>query len=881
MTSRAPLALRRPLVLTRFPATFVAIAAASTILVAAGAAGPLFRSATGTASVRLEIGRTGGEAISISTSGPLAADVVAFQQRQLQEGLLSVPGLGEPVATFVGSAAAARSVAAAHPAGIRLAFRTGFASHVEVVAGSSQGAPGIWISDRTARELEVGSGDHVTISLGGRTVSVQVAAVYHDLAGSKSEPFWAPLASSIYTAGQGSATPPALALADRSEFLQLTTELEDSGRYGWSASLTPRATRGITFGRALALASGLSRLQERLGDPADQLGSALGQPTASSPIPDAIASAVGAQRTIAGPIDTLAMTGQLVALFGMLAAGVYGIRRRRTEMRALDAMGTRWSRIAGRGAVEAILPVVAGGAAGWLAANVLIRRFGPADTIEASALRDSIRDGVVAGAIAVAVLGVVAAVAARGEAADAASGRVRRLGQNLLWEVPVLALAAAALYEIGTRGTAPFSTTGDSVHVDRLLLLFPILFIAGFGGLAVRGLGRLLAGLRGSSSSWPVPLYLASRRLSAAPRIALLLVTASCLAIGVLTYAGTTVATIRATTLDKVMISVGADVAAPTAGPIFPPQPGQGIRTTNVMEIPFVAVGDQGQGVTVIGVEPRTLASVAFWDPGFASRPLPELMGMLRGAGEPLPAIVVNGSLPPAATLGLAGYRVPLRVVASASAFPVEHRGVNVVVSAPRLRALLASHGATLSLLNASYRALASGDPGIARAFLVSSGADPVTIIDARSRLDRPGFHALSWAFGFMEVLGIVTALVALIGLLLYLQARQRARILSYALTRRMGLTSGAHRAAVAAELAGLLVAALVIGSALSFAAVAVVYRRLDPLPNLPPSPIIRLPIALLGWAAIAVVACAWIGATIVQWRVGRADVGAVMRFAD
>jgi putative ABC transport system permease protein len=880
MTSRAPLALRRPLVLTRFPATFVAIAAASTILVAAGAAGPVFRSATGTASVRLEIGRTGGQAISISTSGPLAADIVTFQQRQLLEGLGSVPGLAEPVATLVGSSAAARSAAAAHPTRIRLAFRTGFASHVEVVDGSGD-ASGIWVSDRTAEELHVGSGNHVTISIGTRTANVQVAAIYHDLAGSRSEPFWAPLASSIYPAGEGSATPPPLALADQSEFLRLTTELEDSGRYDWSASLTPRATNGITFAEALALASALSRLQDRFADPSDQLGSALAQPTVSSPIPDAIASAVGAQRTIAGPIETLAVTGQLVALFGMLAAGVYGIHRRRTEMRALDAMGTRWSRIAARSAVEAILPVVAGGTAGWLAANVLIRRFGPAETIEASAVRASIRDGAVAGALALAVLGVVAAIAARGEAADGASGRVRRLGQNLLWEVPVLALAAAALYEIGTRGTAPVSTTGDSIHVDRLLLLFPVLFIAGSGGLAVRGVGRLLARMRGSSSSWPVPLYLASRRLSAAPRVALLLVTASCLAIGVLTYAGTTVATIRATTFDKVMVSVGADVAAPTAGPIFPPQPGQGIRTTSVMEIPFVAVDDAGRRVTVIGVEPRTLASVAFWDPGFASRPLSELMGKLRGAGEPLPAIVVNGSLPPAPTLGLAGYGVPLRVVASASAFPVEHPGVNVVVSAPRLRALLASHGASLSLLNASYRALASGDPGIARAFLVSSGADPITVVDARSRLDRPGFHALSWAFGFMEVVGIVTALVALIGLLLYLQARQRARVLSYALTRRMGLTSRAHRTAVAAELAGLLVAALVIGSTLSLAAVAVVYRRLDPLPNLPPSPILRLPIALLGWVAIGVVACAWIGATIVQWRVGRADVGAVMRFAD
>jgi hypothetical protein len=96
-----------------------------------------------------------------------------------------------------------------------------------------------------------------------------------------------------------------------------------------------------------------------------------------------------------------------------------------------------------------------------------------------------------------------------------------------------------------------------------------------------------------------------------------------------------------------------------------------------------------------------------------------------------------------------------------------------------------------------------------------------------------------------------------------------------------MGLTSGAHRTAVAVELAGLLVAALAIGSTLSFAAVAIVYRRLDPLPALPPSPILHVPLALLGWVTVGVLACAWAGATFVQWRVERADVGAVMRFAD
>jgi len=876
---RLPLWARRPFVLARFPATFVAIAASAAILAAAAAAGPLFRSATGTASVQLEIARTGGQAISLTASGPLAEDVIEFQARELRAGLATVPGLGEPVETLVGSPAAARSAAAGKAVRIRLASRTGFASHVDVVDGDPA-AEGIWLPDSAASALGVAPGDVVRISLGGRTVEAPVAAVFRDLSAARSAPYWAPLASSIYPAASDSAKPPALALAATPTFLRISTELEDTGRYTWTASLTPTAIRSVTFDRAVAIAGAVSRLERRLGDATDPLGSALDQPSVASPIPAAIASAVGAQRTIAGPIDTLAVTAQLVALVGILAGAVYGIRRRRTEVRALDAMGARWSRIGLRGAVEAIAPVVVGGAVGWAAATVLIRRFGPTGSIASDALRDSVRDGAVAGAVAVLLGGAAAALAARSEAAAAASGRARR-PRDVLWEVPVLVLAASALYEIATRGTAPVTTTGDAVRVDRLLLLFPILFIAGVAGLAVRALGRGLERLRGSSASWPTPVFLASRRLSAAPRVALLLVTASGLAVGVLTYAGTTVATIRATTLDKVSISVGADVAAPTAGPIFPPPPGQGVRTTNLMSLRFVDVSGSDQSVTVLGVEPTSLASVAFWDPGFSSISLPDLMGRLRGAGEALPAVVVNGDLPDGATLGLAGYRVPLRVVGSASAFPGERGGVNVVVSAPRLRALLLAHGASLSLLNADYRALASGDPGLARAFLVASGADPASVVTTGARLDRPGFRALSWAFGFMEVVGVVTALVALIGLLLYLQARQRGRELTYALTRRMGLTSGAHRTAVAAELGGLLAAALAIGALASLAAVAIVYRRLDPLPSLPPAPILRLPFALIGWIALGAIACAAGGAAFVQWRVERADVGAVMRFAD
>jgi len=493
------------------------------------------------------------------------------------------------------------------------------------------------------------------------------------------------------------------------------------------------------------------------------------------------------------------------------------------------------------------------------------------------------RDGVACAALAVVVLGVVTAIAARRQLREGEQSSVPGRGQtSRLWEVPVLVLAAASFYEITTRGTAPVSSTGAGVSVDRLLLLFPILFLAGCAGLMVRGLVRVLNHLRIADSRWPVPLYLASRRLSSAPRVAALLVTASSLAIGVLVYAGTAAGTIRATTEDKVGVAVGADVSASTVGPIFPPPAGEAISTTNVMAIPFVQTGSTEDGtVTVVGVEPDSFADTAFWDPAFSSVPLDELLRRISAPGASLAALVVNGPLPGGERLRFGGVEIPVAVIGEAAAFPGQASGVTVVVSADRLRSVLEERGASSLLLRASYEAWASGPAGMAEAFLVTSGADPGSVVVLVERLSVPIFRALAWSFTFMELIGLVTASVALIGLLLYLQARQRTRELSYALSRRMGLSSRAHRAAVVAELAGLLVSAFVIGTALGLAAAGLVFARLDPLPGLPPAPILVLPGALIGSVAAGVLVCAWGGAWLVHRRAERADVGAVLRYAE
>src|SRR5205814_4694940 len=143
-----------------------------------------------------------------------------------------------------------------------------------------------------------------------------------------------------------------------------------------------------------------------------------------------------------------------------------------------------------------------------------------------------------------------------------------------------------------------------------------------------------------------------------------------------------------------------------------------------------------------------------------------------------------------------------------------------------------------------------------------------------------PGFLALSWLFGYLEALGALAGLLALVALVLYVESRQRAREVSYALAVRMGLSRAAHLLSVAVELAAMLLGAFAIGAVLAAAGSFTVHGKVDPLPQFPPGALFRLPGGLLAILAGAVVVSAAGAAWIVQRRAHRANGPAVMRLA-
>ena len=456
-----------------------------------------------------------------------------------------------------------------------------------------------------------------TIRLGqAPAVDLRVAGVHRDLAGGDQplDPFWSPLASVIYTLRADRTPPPPLVLVDPDRFLDLTARLDAPGRLEWD--FYPEPGR-LTLARADRLDAQIRAVQAAAGDPFVEGESGRDRVTTSSPIGDVVRRAHATLAALTGPVESISLTGRLLAL--VLVA----------EVTVLIAQGVGGLPIGARSMAEAALPLAVGGALGYLAALGLAGALNPVAGLEPQVTGAALREVAVAAAAGLVLFGLVTWVAVRSEERE----RTGRLGQVLSrswWEVLVLGLAAAAVYELQTRGGGPVEVAGQPARVDRLLVLFPLLLIAGLAGLVTRGAARLLTrrarpALTATSATRPAP-FLALRRLVAAPRTVLLLVTGAAVALGLLSYSAILVASTRSAAADKARVLVGSDVNLQLTG-AAPPGATAGLRATVVRRFDKVRLSLDDRPVGMIAVDPATFPTGAFWRESFAGT---SLRGLLR-----------------------------------------------------------------------------------------------------------------------------------------------------------------------------------------------------------------------------------------------------------
>jgi len=880
--------LKTPFRLIHFPGVALAIAGGTLVLAAITVATRLFLPAAGDAALQQNLGQIGGvpalSVVMFSTLGPRELAALSGQVEGIVAG--RVPRLGEPVRTLLGPPVA---VAAGGPersggraAAVQLAARDGFVGHIRRLAaaeGGTAAAGGVWLPESVATALRLRPGQAVTVGTAPR-VRTRVAGIYQDLTGGDRplDPFWSTLSGALAVRKVGE-EPPQLLLAEPALVAELGRQLGASARLEWNYYLPPGR---LTVPTVETLVPQIDRVRLDISDPVSVL--AARQATATSPLATAVASAHATEVALTGPVETISVTGRILALALLGAAGLYGVKRRRGEVLLLTAQGVGGAQLAARSAVEAALPLLAGGALGWVLAVGLAGILTPTGEAQPQALAAANREVVVALAVGLLLLAAVTWASVLAEERQRSTAVFRELLAKPFWEALVLVLAAAALYELQTRGSRPVQVAGQPAQVDRFLVLFPLLLIAGLAGLAARGAGRLLAQgtrpIRAGARPRPAA-FLAVRRLAAAPRLVLLLVTGSALAIGMLGYAGILVASTRAAAHDKARILVGSDTSVTTRAPAKGLD-GSGLAATRVQRVRGVTLAPYGVPVDLLAVDPATFAAAVHWDSSYADEPLGVLLGRLDAApagASRVPALLAGPAVPSSNGIEVGSASLPLAMVGSAAVFPGMSRADRplLVVSTARLSARA---GRAKAPLAAEHEVWTREDPAAVVAVLREAGTVPEAARTAGAVMRTPAFLAVSWTFSMLQALGVLAGLVALVGLVLYVQARQRGRLVAYALTRRMGLSRGAHLRSVAIELAAMLLFSFALGVTLALAASSLVYRRLDPMPEIPPGLHLRLPGAMLGLTLLGAAVAALAGALLVQRGADRANVAEVMRLA-
>jgi putative ABC transport system permease protein len=875
--------LRAPLMLVRYPGLLLAIGASLLILAVTSGASPLFLSSAGNASLARELTEacpwTVGLEVSISTPlvgttifGDSAKEAYTNLDKQVGQIFGGAPHLGPTELMILGQTSGiAKTGTRFGSTTIRLLTRDGALDHVTKLSGGGS-LPGVWLADTTATELGVVPGDKIALGSADKKAKVPVAGIYRDLASQPRSVFWCGQSNLIFPLSAfATFTPPPFVIADHDLFLGLGARMGERGAlFSWQF---PIVAKGLTVPEAERTAAALDAGRETLRENFLRVSAF---PHSATRLPFLAGHAAALAGSLRGSIETISVAGRIVALLVVGGAGIFWIHRRRLEIGLLSARGAGPLSIGSKVLLETLPIAILAGALGWLASIRLVRALGPGRLLDADAPSAALHQVIWTAALALVILGIVVAVSARQEA----EGGQSRAGQKLArapWEIAVLLLAAAALYEVRTRGPGRVLDVSAPPKPDVLVLLFPLLFVAGVSGLAGRLIRRLLPKLRAAGSKWSPSLYFASRRLASAPRIAIGLLTASALAIGILAYAGTLTASVDATSTAKAYVFVGSDVAVNLA--ISRPLPADlPFPSTQVSRIGTAIVVANQERTDVLGIDPDTFTGVAFWDPSFATKPLASL---LRDIAAPvqdgrIPVIAVGSAFPTTGTLSIGGGQteIPYVVVDTALSFPGLHSDQPMLVAD---RASLASSDAGGVLM-----LWAKGDPATILDSLQRSGAMiPGSDAVARTVLANPDFLSLHWTFGFLQALGVLTALIALGGILLYLEARQRAREVSYALARRMGLKRRSHRRSVAIELGAMLAAGYELGESLSWVAARLVFAKLDPMPHLPPHPLFRTPLAILFFTLLGALLAAVAGAWRVQRSADRANVAEVMRLAE
>jgi hypothetical protein len=362
----------------------------------------------------------------------------------------------------------------------------------------------------------------------------------------------------------------------------------------------------------------------------------------------------------------------------------------------------------------------------------------------------------------------------------------------------------------------------------------------------------------------------------------MLLFTAAALAVGIFVHAQTIVHSLQETVEAKAQLFVGSDVQAVIRPDVelphfdFP-------TTVSSRLLDAGEVSPSGSTVDLVAIDPDAIGDVSYWNPQFGAPTLEGVAREIEDDGGPLRVALVNSDIEQITGFSYEGQQVPAQVVARLSAFPgISSQQSLIVADADALARLYGgASNSPAQDASASTELWAKGDTQSIAAFLNALPDPPYSVLTVDQVKDVPSIAAVIDTFGVLNVLGVAAGLLVVVVLMMYLQARQRARVVPYALSRRMGLTNASHRWALIGEVGLLLLGAAIAGTIVAIIAAKVTVGLVDPLANIPPTPLFTAPItpALVGLVALVIVSL--VGGAATNMRARRADVAEVMRVAE
>ncbi|MGF1667196.1 MAG: FtsX-like permease family protein [Acidimicrobiia bacterium] len=864
---------RAPVLLLAHLTVFVAVTGAAAILALVAASTPLYVSSAGATALERELEGRCPASYDLAVSSFLPAS----EQRQVLTDHLT-PRLGSPVLVVEGTVATATLSDRSFP--MKLMYRTGFHRDLEVIDGGE--GRGLWLGERLAANLGAGVGDTLSVRSGSQSSDLPVVAVVADLNARRAEPQWCGFESLLEPTAMGDLpTPLAFIDLDVLSFAHYDAAFATYGNAGINEQWTiPVDIDRMTADEAEQLVSALPRLEEayqgaqdafRASRPHDEsLGFASERPAVHTDLGVVANRVTALGDALATSIDPLAGAVLATALALMGMAGSYWVDRRRSELRSLAARGVPPWALGVKAGLETLIPIGLGTALGWALARPVVAIAGPGGPVEGGALADGLGRAVAAAAMAVVAVMLVAAGRSRSLLRTAEAGHKSGIGL-----VVPLATAATA-YWVRTRLGEQAVVVGDRQlvgSIDPLVVLYPMLVFAAaalLGGIMVVRLAPWVGRLSGGPA-----LHLASRRIASAPLLATVLVVGSAIPVATLVYSATLTRSTTSTIDAKGRSFVGADVAAPVYG--FDSVPGAYADHATV-----VALIDRadfvGQRIDILVIDPDTFTRGAYWDESFSDVPIDQLVAGLGDLVDGVaPAIIANGTLGNG-LVDARGMELPIDVVGTAEAFPGSRRDRPLVVISEQALA--------------SAIEQASRSPGVLRYLLWVSGEEAGAVGDvlrsesigfsytlpASRTLDLLKFQAVVWTFDFLELYAVLAGLIAIGGILLYSDTRQRSRNLAYALARRMGLTRAAHIRASLLETAIPVVVGVALGAAAALITAWTVYAALDPVPETPPGPRWVPAIELIVVTAVGAVGVAWATSRISQRAADTADTSELLR---